>query len=139
MTNFYIPNSIDWTQESCYFRNQDSILSYPFELAQNFKNHLDILASYPFSKIELTHEYDHEPQVGNSSSLFDSIMTPIFLLDFFSILELTLNPVPVNRELESPIFYDHSSLIEQVCEHQFFSLDPILNQFRLSLLNQDLI
>ena len=29
-----IPNSIDWTKESCYFINQDSILAHIFELDQ---------------------------------------------------------------------------------------------------------
>ena len=57
--------------------NQDSISLHPFELTQNFENHLDILASYPFQL-----ESDPEPQVGNSISLFDSIMTPISLRDF---------------------------------------------------------
>jgi len=38
--------------------NQDSISLHPFELAQNFENHLDILASYPFPKIELELESD---------------------------------------------------------------------------------
>ena len=32
LTNLYIPNSIDWSQESCYFENQDSILSHLLEL-----------------------------------------------------------------------------------------------------------
>ena len=64
--------------------NQDSISLHPFELAQNFENHIDILASYPFPEIEIEHESDPESQVGNSISLFDSIMTPVFLLDFFS-------------------------------------------------------
>ena len=44
---------------------------------------------------------------------------------FFSILESTLSPVPVHCEIESPISYDHTSLMEKVCEHQFFNLDPI--------------
>ena len=34
LTNPYIPNSIDLTQESCYLENQDSILAHPFELDQ---------------------------------------------------------------------------------------------------------
>jgi len=35
--------------------HEDSISAHPFELAQtlNFENHIDILASYPFPKIEL--------------------------------------------------------------------------------------
>ena len=69
--------------------NQDSISLQPFELAQNFKNHLDILASYPFPEIELELKSDPEPQVANSISLFDSIMIPVFLPDFFSIPEST--------------------------------------------------
>ena len=64
---------------------QDSISLYPFELAQNLENHLDILVSYPFPEIELKLESDPEPQVGNSISLFDSIMTPVSLPDFFSL------------------------------------------------------
>ena len=35
LTNPYIPNSIDRSQESYYFGNQDSILSHPFEHDQN--------------------------------------------------------------------------------------------------------
>ena len=31
-------------------KNQDSISLHPFKLAQNFENHLDLLASYPFSE-----------------------------------------------------------------------------------------
>ena len=52
-------------------------------------------------------------------------MTLISLPDFFSIPESTLNPAPVHREMESPISYDHTSFMGKVCEHQFFSLDPI--------------
>ena len=105
LTNSYISNSIDWSQESCYFRNQDSISSHSFELDQtpSFESSINILASYLFSEIELEHESDLVPQVGNSISLFDSIMTPISLPDFFSIPESTLNPVPVHCEIKSPI------------------------------------
>ena len=63
--------------------NQDSISLHPFEPAQNFENHLDILVSYPFLEIEIECECDPEPHAGHSISLFDSIMTPISLLDFF--------------------------------------------------------
>ena len=62
LTNSDISNSIDLTQNSCYFRNQDSISAHPIELdqTQTCENPIDILASYPFSKIELKHEYDPE-------------------------------------------------------------------------------
>ena len=56
----------------------------PFELAQtlNFENHIDILASYPFLKIELENEYDLKPQLSDSILLPDSIMTPVSSPDF---------------------------------------------------------
>ena len=63
-----------------------------------------MLASYPFPEIELEHEYDPEPQLGNSISLSDSILTEIFLPDFRLFPEPTLDPVPIHHEIESPIF-----------------------------------
>jgi len=68
LTNLNISNSIDLTQDSCYSRNQDSILAHPSDLDQtsNIENPIDILASYHFPKIELEHEYDPELQLGNS-------------------------------------------------------------------------
>ena len=81
LTNPYILNSIDWSQESYYFGNQDSISECTIELDQtpSYESRLDILASYPFPEIEI----EPEPPVGNSISLFDSIMTPVSLPDFF--------------------------------------------------------
>ena len=109
LTNPDISNSIDLDQESCCFGNQNSISAHPFELDQhqNFENLIDILVSYLFSEIELEHDYDPEPQLGNAISLSDSIMTPLSLPDFNPIPELVLNPMLVYREIESPIFYDH--------------------------------
>ena len=52
-------------------------------------------------------------------------MSSVSLPDFFSILESTLNSVPVHCEIESLIFYDHTLLMGKVCEHQFFDLDRI--------------
>ena len=71
-------------KESCYFGKQDSISAHPFELTQapNFENYINILASYPFSKIELQNEYDPEPQLCDSILLPDSIMTPVSSPDF---------------------------------------------------------
>ena len=73
MTNSAIPNSIDLIQDSCHFENQDSISAHPSKHDQtsNVENPIDILASYPFSEIELEHEYDPEPQLGNSIPLPD--------------------------------------------------------------------
>jgi len=69
LTNSDISNSINLTQDSYCVRNQDSISAPPIELDQhqnqNFENRIDMLASYPFPEIELEHEYDLEPQLGN--------------------------------------------------------------------------
>ena len=77
-------NSLDLTQDSCCFGNQDSISAHPFELNQhqNFENHIDMLASYSFPEIEQEHEFDPESQLGNSIPLPDSIMNEVFLPDF---------------------------------------------------------
>ena len=45
LTDPYIPNSADWTQESCHFGNPASISSYQPELDQY--QILDSLTSYP--------------------------------------------------------------------------------------------
>ena len=97
LTDPYIPNSTDWTQESCHFENPASIWSYQPELDQY---HIpDILASYPFPEIELDLECDPDPHVSNFISLFGSIMIPVCLPDFFSISESTQNLVPVHCEI----------------------------------------
>ena len=68
LTNPCIPNSTDWTQESCYFRNQDSISEHTFEIDQtpSYESRLDILTSYPFPEIEIEPKCDPEPHVSNS-------------------------------------------------------------------------
>ena len=72
----------------------------------NFESHIDILASYLFSEIELKHECDLEAQLGNSILLLDSILTSISLPDFNHFSESVLNPEPIHHEIESPIFLD---------------------------------
>jgi len=64
------------------------------------------LVSYPFLEIELEHECDPEPQLGNSIPLFDSILTTVSLLDCNHFPESVLNFVLVHRQIESPIFQD---------------------------------
>jgi len=49
----------------------------------SFESRIDILASYLFPEIKIEHECDPDPHVGDSISLFDSIMTPVSLPDFF--------------------------------------------------------
>jgi len=115
LTNPYISNSIDWTKESCYFESQDSILAHPFELDhyQNFENHIDILVSYPFPEIELENECDLEPQIDNSISFLDSIMTLVSLPDFNPFSESVLDLVAIHCEIELLIFYDHHTELDQ--------------------------
>ena len=48
-----------------------SISIFKLDQTSNFENSIDILISYPFSEIELEHEYDFEPQLGNLISLPD--------------------------------------------------------------------
>ena len=59
-------------------KKQDLISLYPYELTQNFENHLDILASYPFSKIELMQECDLKilMTLFHCALVHDSILTP---------------------------------------------------------------
>jgi len=115
LANTYISNSIDLIQDSCYFENQDSISEHLIKLDQhqNIGNHNDIWTSYPFPKIELENECDHEPQHSNSIPLLDSILTPVSLPQFNSFFESKLDPVPIYFEIESPIFYDHHIELDQ--------------------------
>ena len=125
LTCLYISNSINWTQESCCFANHYSISSYLVKLDQtpSFENHIDILASYPFSKIELEHECDFDLQVCNSISFLNAILTPVSLPDFNPFPESVLDPLPVNREIESPILLDQHIKLDQY--HTFES--PLTN------------
>ena len=59
------------------------------------------------AEIEFENEYDHEPQLSDSILLPDSIMTPVSSPDFNFFPQLTLDPVSVHNEIESPIFDDH--------------------------------
>ena len=57
--NLDISNSIDLSQESCCFGNQDSISSHNLELDQY--PIFDKLESYHFNEIELEYESDQDP------------------------------------------------------------------------------
>jgi len=130
LTNPDISNSIDLDQDSCCFGKQDPISAYPSELNQtsNVENPIDNLASYYFPEIKLEHEYDPEPQLDNSISLPDPILTEVFLSDFRPFLESVLDPVPIHREIESPIFYD-----QQIKLDQFYTLDVPLTNWQVFL------
>ena len=59
------------------------------------------MASYPFPEIELEDECEPEIQVSNSSSILESISTPIVLPELSDVLEPVL--IPILPELESII------------------------------------
>ena len=84
------------------------------------------MASYSFSEIELAHEYDPEPQLGNSILLPDSIMTEVFLPDLRPFPESILDPMPIHREIESPIFYD-----QQIELGQFHTYETPLTNWQV--------
>ena len=95
------------------------------------------MASYSFSETELELECDPDPQVSNSISLFDSIMTPVFLPNFFHIPESILNLVPIHREIESPISYDrtvgpkaHHSSFDELTHVVMFTNNLVMFSFR---------
>ena len=114
LTDPDIFNPIDLAQESCCFGNQDFVSSHNLELDQY--STFDKLVSYHFNEIELKHECDHDPQLCDSVSIFDSILTLVFLPDLDHNLEPTLIPIPVNLEHESPIMQSHFLLLENECE-----------------------
>ena len=55
-------------------------------------------------EIELENEYDHKLELSDSILLPDSIMTLVSTPDFNLFPELTLDPVPFHREIESQSF-----------------------------------
>ena len=102
-------------KESCCFGNQESISAQPPELVQT-SDPIDILASFPFTEIELEHEHDPELPLDDSTLLPDSIMTTVSSHKFTSFPESLLNPVPIHCEIESPIFLDdHVELDQFIC------------------------
>ena len=84
---------------------------------------MDKLASFHFKKIEFDYECDSDPQFHDSISTFESILTPVSLLDSDLILKQTLNPIPIELEHEPPMLDSHIPLLENECELEFYDLD----------------
>ena len=71
-----------------------------------------ILANYPFPEIEPKHECDLEPQIDNSISLLDLMLTTVAFPHFKRFPKLVLNLVPIHHEIKLPNFYDlHLKLV----------------------------
>ena len=76
-TSSYIDeNKKSWNLE---YLDQDSISSHKLELDQ--LQTLDKLASFLFNDIKLECECDPDPQPCDSVPIFESLLTPVFLLN----------------------------------------------------------
>ena len=114
-------NHID--EESWYHRdfNQDSISPHNFELDQY--QSIDKLVSFQFNEIELEDECDTYSQCSDSVSLFEFMLTPVFLADLDPIPKPTLILIPIKFEHESLILDSHIPLLGNEYELEFYDLD----------------
>ena len=102
--------------------DQDSISTHQLELNQS--QILDRLASFHFKEIELDGECELDLQLCNLVSIFESILTLVYLPNLDPITEPTLIPIPIDLEIEPPIFDSHSPLMDHECELNFFDFEP---------------
>ena len=84
------------------------------------------MASFHFNKIELDHKCELDPQLYDSVSIFESMLTPVFLPNLDQFFEPTFFHVPINLEMESPILDSHIPLMGKECEYKFLDLDSTL-------------
>jgi len=121
-----ISSHIDENQESWYLEDfdQDSILTQNLELDQY--QPIDELASFHFNEIELDYEREPDPQLCDSVSIFESMVTLILLSNLDQFFEPTFIPIPIDLEIESPILDSHIPLMEKECEFLFLDLDSTL-------------
>ena len=105
-------NHVDETQESWYLEDFDKDSISLQNLEHDQYQPIDELASFHFNEIELDYECEPDSQLCDSVSIFESMLTPVFLpnLDQFSE---TFIPVPIDFKIESPILDSHIPLIEK--------------------------
>ena len=89
------------------------------------------MASFHF-EIELDYECEPDPQLCDSVSIFESMLTPASLPNLDQFPEPTFIPIPIDVEIESPILDSHIPLMEKECKFQFFDSDLTLES-KLSL------
>ena len=77
------------------------------------------MASFHFNEIELDHECEPDPQLCDSVSIFESMLTPVILPNLDQFSEPTFIPVPINLEIESPILDSHIPLMGKECEYSW--------------------
>ena len=77
---------IDENQESWYIEDFDQDSISPQNLKLDQYQPIDELISFYFNEIELNYECEPKPQLYDSVSIFESMLTPVFLpnLDQFS-------------------------------------------------------
>jgi len=133
------PSHLDRNQKSLCLGdlNQDSISSHQLEFNQS--QIFDKLTSFSFNEIELECECDPDPQLCDLVPNSKTMLTPLSLPNLDPFPELTLIPVPIDLEIESPILDNHIPLMENECESTFVALEPTIEPNQLSNLNQLLI
>jgi len=85
--------------------NQDSVFSHQLKLDQS--QTFEEMASFYFKKIEIDCEYKLVPQLCDSASVFEFILTPVSLPNLDPFSESTLIFVLIELEIEPPIFDSH--------------------------------
>jgi len=79
-----------------------------------------------FNEIELDNECEPDPQLCDSVSIFESMLTPVFLPNLDQFPQPTFIPISIDLEIESQILDSHIPLIGKECEFQFLDLDSTL-------------
>ena len=117
---------VDENQESWYLEDFDQDLIAPQNLELDQYQPINELASFHFNEIELDYECELYPQLCDSVSIFESMLTPVFLPNLDQFPKQPFFLVPINLEMESPILDSHISLMGKECEFQFLDLDSTL-------------
>ena len=81
---------------------------------------------FSFNEIELDYECEPDYQFCDSISIFESMLTPIFLPNLDQFPEPTFIHIPIDLKMESSILDSHISVMEKECEFQFLDLDSTL-------------
>ena len=86
------------------------------------------MASFHFNEIEFDYECEPDPQLCYLVSIFESMLTPVFLSNLDQFPESTFIPVPIDLEIESPILDSHIPLWEKNVNFNSWTWTQLLNQ-----------
>ena len=84
------------------------------------------MKSFHFKKIEVDCECELDPQLCDSASIFEFMLTPVSLPSLDPITEPTMIPIPIDLKTEPPILDSHIPLMDHECELKFFDLEPTI-------------